>query len=104
MRIPGRTPVLATFVLMALALPVELGAGEDRPLTSDELTFFEQKIRPLLIERCFECHSTGKETKGGLRLDTRAGWQQGGDSGPAIVPGKPAESLIIKAVRYLDAD
>jgi hypothetical protein len=65
--------------------------------------FFETRIRPLLVERCLGCHSsaTGK-TSGGLALDTRVGWQRGGDSGPAIVPGKLEESLLIKAVRYAD--
>jgi hypothetical protein len=66
--------------------------------------FFEKKIRPLLAERCLECHSPEHKVKGGLRLDSREGWQTGGDSGPAIVPGKPDESLIIKAVGYHDKD
>jgi len=67
--------------------------------------FFEQQIRPLLVERCQGCHSsvTGK-TSGGLALDTRQGWQKGGDGGPAIVPGKPAESLLLRAVEYADPD
>ena len=67
--------------------------------------FFEQRIRPLLVERCQGCHSsvTGK-TSGGLALDTRQGWQKGGDGGPAIVPGKPAESLLLRAVEYADPD
>jgi hypothetical protein len=69
----------------------------------DGTAFFESKVRPLLIARCYECHS-GAKTKGGLSLDTRAGWQKGGDSGTAIVPGKPEESLLIKAVSYHDAD
>ncbi len=66
--------------------------------------FFELKVRPLLVERCLECHTQGKKTKGGLALDSRAGWQNGGDSGPAIVPGKPDDSLLIKAIRYTDPD
>lgn len=65
--------------------------------------FFESKIRPLLVTHCYECHS-GEKTKGGLALDTRAGWEKGGTSGPAILPGKPDESLLIKAVRYQDED
>ena len=66
--------------------------------------FFEKKIRPLLEQRCLECHSPEKKVKGGLRLDSREGWQTGGDSGPAIVPGKPQESLLITAVAYHDKD
>lgn len=65
--------------------------------------FFETKIRPILVERCYDCHS-GVNTKGGLALDTRQGWQKGGDSGPAIVPGKPEESLLIKAVSHTDGE
>ncbi|MEY4483060.1 MAG: hypothetical protein RL693_512 [Verrucomicrobiota bacterium] len=67
------------------------------------MQFFETKVRPLLVEKCYECHSAEK-TKGGLALDTKAGWEKGGDSGPAILPGKPDESLLIKAVRYHDKD
>lgn len=61
--------------------------------------FFESKVRPLLVKHCYECHSDTK-TMGGLSLDTRTGWQTGGDSGPAIVPGNPGESLLIEAVNY----
>ncbi len=65
--------------------------------------FFEKRIRPLLAERCESCHSTAKgKTSGGLALDTREGWQKGGDSGPPIVPGKPEESLLVRAVRYVE--
>ncbi len=66
--------------------------------------FFETKIRPLLVDNCYECHSAGKKTKGGLRLDLKSGWEKGGENGPAIVPGKPDESLLIKAVRYGNKD
>src|SRR5262245_11498952 len=74
------------------------------PPASQQVEVFEQKIRPLLVERCLKCHSHQEEIKGGLALDSRPGWQQGGDTGPAIVPGEPDESLLIKAVRYTDAD
>ncbi|HQU45043.1 MAG: hypothetical protein B7Z73_08010 [Planctomycetia bacterium 21-64-5] len=67
-----------------------------------ELEFFEKRVRPVLVEHCFECHGGEKATKGGLRLDAREGWAAGGDSGPAVVPGKPDESLLIQAVRYDD--
>ena len=67
--------------------------------------FFENRIRPLLVAKCEGCHSnlSGK-TSGGLALDTQAGWKQGGDSGTVIVPGKPEESLLIRAIRYTDTD
>ena len=68
------------------------------------LEFFEKRIRPLLAEHCYECHSAEKKTKGGLRLDNRDGWSRGGDSGPAVVPGNLDDSPLIKAVRYRDKD
>ncbi len=70
------------------------------------VAFFEQKIRPVLVEHCYECHSEqAKKIKGGLRLDSRAGWVAGGDGGTAaIVPGKPEESLLIRAVQHLEDD
>ncbi len=70
---------------------------------ADGVAFFETSIRPLLIESCYSCHSEqAKKKKGGLHLDTRAGWQAGGDTGPAIVPGDVDKSLLIKGVRYTD--
>ena len=65
------------------------------------IEFFEKSVRPLLAKHCYECHSDAKkQKKGGLLLDLRVGWQAGGDSGPAIVPGKPDESLLISSVKY----
>ncbi len=67
----------------------------------DGLEFFEKKIRPVLVERCYKCHSSETaKPKGGLRLDRRAGVFDGGDSGAAVVPGKPDESLLIKALSW----
>ncbi len=65
--------------------------------------FFESKIRPILADNCYQCHSQqSKKIKGGLLLDTREGVLKGGDTGPAIEPGDPDKSLLIKAVRYAD--
>src|SRR5204863_6784004 len=67
--------------------------------------FFERKIRPIFVERCYECHSPQAEKlKGGLLLDTKEGVLKGGDTGPAIVPGNREKSLLIKAVRYASED
>jgi len=74
-------------------------------LSSEQTEFFERRIRPLLVERCYECHSvTAEKIKGGLVLDSRAGLLQGGDSGPAITPGDPEASLLVSAVRHLSPD
>ncbi|MCE9533526.1 MAG: PSD1 and planctomycete cytochrome C domain-containing protein, partial [Planctomycetes bacterium] len=62
------------------------------------LDFFETKIRPILTEHCIACHGASKQ-KGGLRLDSKVGWEKGGDSGPAIVPGKVEKSPLIRMVR-----
>ncbi len=84
-------------------------AGAAAPVaTSAQLSpqhkdFFERKVRPLLAAKCYECHSQeSKILQGGLLLDSRPGWEKGGDSGPAIVPGKPDESLLVRAVQYLN--
>ncbi len=66
-------------------------------LRADDL--FENEIRPLLVSHCYECHS-GTKTSGGLSLETRAGWQTGGESGPAIIPNDPDASLLIQAVKH----
>ena len=75
-------------------------ARADAPSTR-ELEFFETKIRPLLVQHCYKCHSRqAKKVRGGLLLDSRQGWMTGGDSGAAIAPGMPAESLLIQAINY----
>ena len=66
--------------------------------------FFTSQVEPVLKQRCYECHSHEKKMKGGLTLDSKSGWEEGGDSGPAIVEGKPEESLLIRMVRWSDAE
>ena len=76
--------------------PIVLVADEQQ-----NLELFETRIRPVLVERCFQCHSQRSDPpKGNLRLDSPAGWRKGGDSGPAVVPGLPEKSLLISALRY----
>ena len=71
----------------------------------EHVEFFENKIRPLLAEHCYKCHSAESgRSKAGLQLDTRDALRLGGDTGPAIVPGDPAKSLLIQAVHYGNAD
>ena len=66
--------------------------------------FFEQKIRPVLVEKCYSCHSaeSKKGPKGGLRVDLGSALRKGGDAGPAVIPGKPADSILMKALRGAD--
>src|SRR5438309_3655018 len=74
-------------------------------LTPAQTQFFENKIRPILANNCYKCHSQQAEkVKAGLFLDTKEGLVAGGETGPAIVPGEPDKSLLIKAVRYADPD
>jgi Protein of unknown function (DUF1553)/Protein of unknown function (DUF1549)/Planctomycete cytochrome C len=71
----------------------------DKP-SPEAVDFFETKIRPVLTEKCCSCHGEKKQS-GGLRLDSKAATLQGGDNGPALVPGKAADSLIVKAIRHV---
>jgi hypothetical protein len=79
--------------------------GAMQPCQADDgIAFFEAKIRPVLADRCYRCHSASTKQSGGLVLDSAAGWKTGGDSGPALVPGKPDQSLLLDAVRGTDPD
>ena len=73
-------------------------------LTDEEVKFFESKIRPVLVEQCYRCHSSEEKIRGGLSIDTREGILHGGDSGPAIVPGNLDSSLLWTAITWVDAD
>jgi len=91
----------AAVVLLGTATEAQQQAAP--PLSAEQVEFFEKKIRPIFVERCYKCHSAAAEkVKGGLLLDTRDGLLKGGDSGPAIVPGDPDKSILIKAIRQTD--
>src|SRR5688572_21223677 len=91
MRLIRLFPAIFFVILPVAALPVQ----------ADNALF--EKARPVLATQCFSCHShAANKSKGGLMLDSLASMLHGGDSGPAIVPGKPDESLLIKAIRYHD--
>jgi hypothetical protein len=82
--------------LLLTALPVS-AAERPAPPTPEQLAFFETKIRPVLVTHCYECHAEGaKIVQGGLRVDHRAGLLKGGDSGPAITPGKPGQEPAVE--------
>lgn len=102
--------VLASFLLagwLTLGCPWAFRLMADEPTAAVDragLTLFESKIRPILVAHCWECHSAAAarqgRLKGDLRLDSRAAWERGGASGPAIVAGKPAQSLLLDALRH----
>src|SRR5262249_32805893 len=85
------------------ALVAALAAGSAAPaaegIDPEQVKFFEAEVRPVLAENCWKCHGPQKQ-KGGLRLDSRAAVLQGGESGPAIVEGKPEESLLVEAINH----
>ncbi len=76
-------------------------AAEGKEPTAEQVAFFEKKIRPVLVDKCYSCHSaeTEKGPKGGLLLDTRAGTRDGGSTGPAVVPGSVKKSLLVQALK-----
>lgn len=102
--------MLRRIVLLSLVMNAGWGFDAPRPLHADEpapaeLEFFEKRIRPLLIQRCGECHDRKTGDKNGeLALDSGGGLRKGGSRGKLVVPGKPEESLLIKAVRYADEE
>ncbi|MCA9208129.1 MAG: DUF1549 domain-containing protein, partial [Planctomycetales bacterium] len=92
-----RTTLLAICVLTALA---SHGLADDA-LSPEAREFFETKVRPALVEHCYACHSAeSKIIRGGLRLDSREGMLRGGDSGPELIPGDAAASLVVSALRH----
>ena len=72
---------------------------------ADDADFFEKRVRPILVEHCFSCHSaSAPKLKASLRLDSRSGMLAGGDSGAAVMPGKPEESRLVRAIQYDDVE
>jgi len=97
-KLPVRAIVWA-FILLFRVGAIAFG-GQSATITPDQLEFFEKKIRPVLVEHCYDCHSEERgKNKGELTLDTRDGIRAGGDRGPAVVPGKPDDSVLINAIR-----
>jgi cytochrome c553 len=93
---------LCAALLLASILP--LPAAPEQKLDPKQVSFFEKRVRPVLVKQCYQCHSAEKKVKGGLRLDTREAVLRGGDSGPVIVPGNPKKSLLIIAINHSDDD
>src|SRR5262245_64161196 len=97
MMAPSRT--LLALAALTLSAPAATAAPDKAGLE-----LFEKKVRPILVQHCYACHSAEaqakKKLRGGLLLDTKEGLLKGGDTGPAIVPGKAKDSLLIKALRH----
>lgn len=94
-----RSPLLSLIFASCLAGPVVAREGP-----TGDTAYFEKKIRPLLEQHCLKCHSeqarAAGKLRGGLLLDSAQGWKTGGDTGPAILPGKPAESVLIQSLSH----
>src|SRR5438045_7434220 len=91
--------LLSGYLLLGPTRPASAAANNDKGIE-----LFETKIRPVLVEQCYRCHSVEadkkKKLRGGLMLDSREAMLVGGDSGPAVVPGKAKDSLLLKALLY----
>src|SRR5258708_21171747 len=94
LRIPAHLGVALGLLLVVGMVPAAQAADDAGR------EFFENRIRPVLIEHCYECHNSHTKTEGGLALDCREGLLDGGNSGVAVMPGKPAESLLLRAISH----
>jgi hypothetical protein len=108
MQLVRKPPLALAWALLVGSGGVTLGTPVPQdPAAADPegIEFFEKKIRPVLAERCYECHSeTAKRLKGGLRLDSKASMLKGGDTAPSIIAGDAEKSLLVKAIRQKDDD
>src|SRR5260370_18162833 len=97
-------PVLVYLLLIG---PVVATAGQsaaDKNEDAKGIAFFESKIRPVLVDNCYKCHSVAAgKSQGGLQLDSKKGIRAGGDRGPAVVPGDPDASLLLAAISHSDS-
>ena len=89
---------------MRFVLPLLLSLAPLCAQTAEQIEFFEKKIRPVLAENCYACHSAETMSAAELLLDSRAGVREGGTRGPAVVPGDPTASLLLEVVSYRDLD
>lgn len=101
-QVPFDLFTMKVFSFAILSLTASAAAAD---LSPQQTAFFEGKVRPLLAKHCYECHSAKSEKiKGGLLLDSKDGWSKGGDSGEAIEPGKPKDSLVYESVLHTNPD
>lgn len=95
---------ILSLTLLTLGWSFVTGSATAQPNDADSLEFFETHIRPALVEHCLDCHAADTEASGNLVLNSREGWQTGGDFGPAITPGDADASLLVKVITYDDPD
>lgn len=93
-------PRRVLFLAFAAAAYGWLGPALAAESTPEQIEFFEKKVRPILVSHCYACHSADTKPAGGLRVDDRNGLLAGGDSGPAVTPGDPENSLILQRIRH----
>lgn len=105
--VTGNLPRTTGLQWVAVGLAICLAAvtsGNEQEVagtSAGDIEFFEKRVRPILVARCYECHaSTSQKLRGGLFVDSREGLMQGGDTGPAVAPGKPDQSLFVEAIGY----
>ena len=102
---PSAIPLPRDVILWMISLASATSVGAVTTKADDKTDFFEKRIRPVLVEHCYECHAEQAEViQAGLRLDRRDTMMRGGDSGAAIVPGDPNGSLLVKALRYEESE
>jgi cytochrome c553 len=100
--IMARQRILIAWSLLALIAAASSAAHGQTTSSQKDVEFFEKKIRPILAENCYACHSAETKPAGNLRVDDRNGLLAGGSTGPAIVPGDPAKSLLLLRVTHKD--
>ena len=91
-------------LLICLSALANVAAEEGKSPAYEPDEFFRIQILPILEARCFKCHSSDHEAEGGLSLDSRAGWETGGENGPAVKPRDLNNSPLIQAIRHHDSD
>lgn len=106
----AESPPLGRYLLpirlgISLLLLLGIAGGARHALGDEREAFFREQVEPILRKRCFGCHSHERDSmEGNLALDWRSGWEKGGDRGPAIIPGEPEKSLLLRAIRHEDAE
>src|SRR5688572_13018508 len=101
----AKTVTLSASLVAVFLAVLHANAAETAEASAERYEFFEKRIRPVLVERCYECHSAeSKKLKGGLRLDSKAGMLKGGDTKAAIVPGDAKQSLLLAAIAYSNSE